>query len=144
MRYPRRFAIRAGSQADLVQVDAALEGPGADDPERGRAGDLLQVPAVAEGLFADGQESLGELDALEEPAFVEGGLADVGERGREMDLLQEGVALFQGNLLAELAVFGHIVLEGEHLVAEDAAAFPDRHLRGIVLRVEDFLSVGGI
>ena len=93
---------------------------------------------------ADGQEPLREADALQEPAFVESGVADVREGGGQVDLLQEGVALVQGNLLADLPVFGHVVLEGEHPVAEDAAALADGHFGGKVLRVEEFLPVGRV
>ena len=64
--------------------------------------------------------------------------------GREVDLLQEGVPLVQGNLFADLPVLGHVVLESEHPVAEDPAAFADRYLGGKVLRVKEFFPVGGV
>ena len=128
----------------MIQVDAALESPGADGAERGRAADLFEVPAVAEGFLADGQEAFGQLDAFQEAALVEDGPADVGEGVGEADLLEEGVPLVQRNLLADLAVLGHVVPEGEDFVAEDAAAFADRHFGGKVLGVEELLPVGRV
>ena len=66
------------------------------------------------------------------------------EGGGKVDLLEEGIPLFQGNLLADLPVLGHVVLEGEHPVAEDAATLADRHFGRKVLRVEQSLPVGRV
>jgi len=132
------------SEPDLVQVDAALEGPGADVARGGRNGDLLQVPAVAEGILADVQETLRELDGFKVAAFVESGAADVREGGGQVDFLQEGVPFVQRDLFADFPVLGHVVLEGEDAVAKDPASFPDRDGGRKVLRVEEFAPVRGI
>ena len=94
--------------------------------------------------FSRFQQSQKASSPMDRSAFVKSGVADVREGGGQVDLLQEGVALVQGNLLADLPVFGHVVLEGEHPVAEDAAAFADGHFGGKVLRVEEFLPVGRV
>ena len=66
------------------------------------------------------------------------------EGSGEVDLLKEGIPLVQGDLFADLPVFGHVVLEGENPVAEDAAALSDRHFGRKVLRIEEFLPVGRV
>ena len=52
--------------------------------------------------------------------------------------------LSQRDFLSDSAVFRHVVLEGEDAVAQDAAAFADRHLRREVLGIEKLLAVGRV
>ena len=115
-----------------------------DGKEFRRHSDLLQLPAAVESIVTDCQEGCRQVDAAYPSAFLERTVADMLDGGRNMYLVQERDPVLFRDLAPERAIFRHVVLKGEDIVANDAGALPDGHFVRKVLCIQKLFAVSAV